>query len=155
MTTPQKDALRGAWSEFLSEYSFQWFATLTFENRVHPEAAMKRWRLFTNNLNRALYGRRWHKTDHGGVFWILGIEYQKRQVIHFHALMGAEQDLNQVARRLTWMDYWSEIAGFARIEAIRDNESALRYVTKYVVKDGEIELSTNLGCSKQQLLLSV
>jgi hypothetical protein len=152
MATPYKHDLRDAWAEFLAGYSFQWFATLTFENRIHPEAALKRWRLFTNNLNRALYGRRWHKTDHGGVFWILGVEYQKRQVIHFHALMGADHDLNQSARRLTWMDYWGEIAGFARIEAVRSQESALRYVTKYVVKDGEIEFSRNLGCSMQQTL---
>ena len=85
--------------------------------------------MFTNNLNRSLYGRRWQKTDHGGVWWIFGIEYQKREVIHFYALMGAVDDLNDVARRLSWMDYWHKIAGYARIEAIRNNESARRYVT--------------------------
>ncbi len=150
-----KTELRDAWIEFLAGYSFQWFATLTFADRVHPEAALKRWRLFTNNLNRALYGRRWHKTDHGGVWWVLGIEYQKRQVIHFHTLMGAEHDLNQAARRLSWMDYWNEIAGFARIEAIRSNDAALRYVTKYVVKDGEIEFSKNLKGPTQRKLPGV
>jgi len=69
--------------------------------------------------------------------------------------MGAENDLNTLARRLTWMDYWNELAGFARIEAIRSNESALRYVTKYVIKDGEIEFSKNLGDSMQQTLPGV
>lgn len=150
-----KTELRDAWAEFLSGYAFQWFATLTFEDRIHPEAALKRWRLFSNNLNRSLYGRRWHKTSHGGVYWVLGIEYQKRQVIHFHALMGSVDDLNRTARRLSWMDYWCEIAGFARIEAIRSNESALRYVTKYVVKDGEIEFSKNLRGPTQQMLPGV
>ena len=61
-------------------------------------------------------------------------------------------DLNKRARRLFWMDYWKELAGFARIEAIRSNEAALRYVTKYVIKDGEIEFSKNLGDSTQQTL---
>ena len=150
-----KAELRDAWIEFLAGYSFQWFATFTFADRVHPEAAMKKWRLFSNNLNRVLYGRRWHKTCHGGVWWILGIEYQKRQVLHFHALMGSEEDLNQTARRLTWMDYWNEIAGFARIEAIRSNDAALRYVTKYVVKDGEIEFSKNLRGPTQPRLPGV
>ncbi len=148
----QKQLLRDEWVTFLSDYEFQWFATLTFETKVHPEAALKRWRFFTNQLNRSLYGRRWQKKEHGGIHWILGIEYQKRGVIHFHALMGAENDLNTLARRLTWMDYWNELAGFARIEAIRSNESALRYVTKYVIKDGEIEFSKNLGNSTQETL---
>ena len=91
----QKQILRDAWVTFLSAYTFQWFATLTFETRVHPEAALKRWRFFTNQLNRSLYGRRWQKKEHGGIHWILGIEFQKRGVIHFHALMGSVDDLNQ------------------------------------------------------------
>ena len=53
------------------------------------------------------------------------------------------------------MDYWNELAGFARIEAIRSNDAALRYVTKYVIKDGDIEFSKNLGDSKQQTLPGV
>lgn len=65
--------------------------------------------------------------------------------MHLHALMGDSNDLNQMARRLTWMDRWQEMAGFARIEAVRSDDAALRYVTKYVIKDGEIEFSRNLG----------
>ena len=144
--------LRDAWADFLAAYAFQWFATLTFETNVHPEAALKRWRFFINQLNRSLYGRRWQKKQHGGVYWILGIERQRRGVIHFHALMGAVNDLNEIARRLFWMDYWNELAAFARIEAIRSNEAALRYVTKYVVKGGDIEFSKNLGDPMQQTL---
>ena len=147
--------LRDAWAEFLSAYPFQWFATFTFETNVHPEAALKRWRFFTNQLNRSLYGRRWQKKEHGGIYWILGIERQRRGVIHFHALMGGVNDLNKAARRLSCMDYWNELAGFARIEAIRSNEAALRYVTKYVVKGGDIEFSKNLGDSMQQTLPGV
>ena len=151
----QKQILRDAWVTFLTAYEFQWFATFTFETKVHPEAALKRWRFFTNQLNRSLYGRRWQRKVHGGIHWILGIEFQKRGVIHFHALMGSAEDLNQQARRLSWMDYWNELAGFARIDAIRSNEAALRYVTKYVVKDGEIEFSKNLGDPTQQTLPGV
>lgn len=148
----QTSRLREAWADMLSVFQFQWFATLTFERNIHPEAAIKRWRFFTNQLNRSLYGRRWQKKEHGGIYWILGIERQQRGVIHFHALMGAQTDLNKIARRLSWMDYWHELAGLARIEAIRSNRAALRYVTKYVVKDGDIEFSRNLGSSKQRTL---
>jgi hypothetical protein len=42
------------------------------------------------------------------------LEYQKRDVIHYHALLAGVQDL----RRLTWMDRWHELAGYGRIEPI-------------------------------------
>lgn len=144
-----RDALRDAWADFLGPVPFQWFATLTFETNVHPEAALKRFRRFTNDLNRRLYGRRWMNRADGGIYWIVAIERQKRGVVHLHALMGDSQDLNAITRRLDWMDYWNEIAGFARIEAIRSDDAALRYVTKYVIKDGEIEFSRNLGDVRQ------
>ena len=64
---PEKRRLRNAWADFLSPIAFQWFATLTFETNVHPEAALKRYRRFTNDLNRALYGRRWMKKPQDGI----------------------------------------------------------------------------------------
>jgi hypothetical protein len=147
-----RQALRNAWSEFLSPIPFQWFATLTFETNVHPEAALKRYRRFTNDLNRSLYGRRWEKLANAGIHWIVATERQKRGVVHLHALMGDPNDLNLIARRLTWMDRWAEMAGFARIEAIHSDDAALRYVTKYVIKGGDIDFSRNLGGTGQLTL---
>lgn len=148
-----KGALRNAWAEFLSPHPFQWFATLTFEKNVHPEAAIKRWRRFTNDLNRTLYGRRWMNQAHGGIQWVVATERQKRGVVHLHALLGDDRNLDCIARRLTWMDRWHEMAGFARIESIKNDDAVIRYVTKYVIKDGEIEFSSNLGKSQQPQLL--
>ena len=145
----EKHLLRDAWADFLSPIEFQWFATLTFEANVHPEAALKRYRRFTNNLNRTLYGRRWMKKPQDGIHWIVAVERQKRGVVHLHALLGDPHDLNASTRRLYWMDHWNEMAGFARIEAIRSSDAVLRYVTKYVVKDGDIEFSRNLGDARR------
>lgn len=145
-------ALQDAWAEFLAPIPFQWFATLTFETNVHPEAAFKRYRRFTNELNRSLYGRRWEKQPNAGIHWIVATERQKRGVVHLHALMGDPNDLNRIARRLQWMDTWGEMAGFARIEAIRSGDAALRYVTKYVIKGGDIDFSKNLGGNGQLAL---
>jgi hypothetical protein len=50
--------------------------------------------------------------------------------------MAGVQDL----RRLTWMDRWHELAGYARIEPIESTAAVARYVSKYVVKGGEIDL---------------
>ena len=50
------------------------------------------------------------------------------------------------------MDQWNEIAGFARIEAIKNQWKARRYLTKYVLKDGNIELGGALSKSARALL---
>ncbi len=144
--------LQEAWVEFLSPFQFQWFCTLTFERNVHPEAGFKTFRRFVNELNRDLYGRHWMKTAQGGIYWIVALERQKRGVIHFHALIGSPEDLNRIARRLTWMDRWQQLAGYARIEPIRDDTAVRRYVTKYVTKGGDIEFSKNLSWSQQPRL---
>ena len=109
--------------------------TFTFRDIVHPEAADKRFRVLISQANRVLFGVRWHK--HGaGLRWVRALEYQKRDVIHYHALMAGVQDL----RRLTWMDRWHELAGYARIEPIESTAAVSRYVSKYVVKGGEIDM---------------
>jgi len=140
--------IRDAWCGFLGQWDWQWFCTLTFRDVVHPESADKSFRYFTSKLNRQLYGPRWFKKAHGGIPWVRALEYQRRGVIHFHAMFA---DVEGV-RRLSWMDEWDEIAGYARIEAIKDKWRVRRYVTKYVLKDGEIELGGALSKSARALL---
>jgi hypothetical protein len=82
-----------------------------------------------------LYGHRWHKKGEG-IRWGRALEYQKRDVIHYHALLAGVKDL----RRLTWMDRWHELAGIARIEKIESTAAVARYVSKSVVKGGEIDI---------------
>lgn len=126
-----------AWVEFLARWEWDWFLTLTFRKDVHPEAADKAFRLFVSKLNRELFGPRWHKQGKG-VRWVRAIEMQRRDVLHYHALFGGV-GLSEI-RRLSWMDRWNEIAGFARIEKPRDAELVHSYVAKYVAKGGEIDI---------------
>jgi len=132
----------------------QWFCTFTFTDSVHPERAAKLFRLFIRRLNRHLYGSHFERKHRQGVFWVLASEYQQRGVLHFHALIGDVEDLNARARRLEWMDRWLALgapAGFARIEAIDTQDAVRDYVTKYVAKGGQIDLSSSLrSCGKQQ-----
>lgn len=150
-TSNAQPSLRDAWVELLSRYEFQWFLTLTFKEEIHPEAAFKKFRMFVNHINRVLYGRRWMRRPHGGVYWVLALEWQKRGVLHFHGLMGDVEDLNARIRRLDCMDYWKEIAGFAKIEEVKNFDAVNRYVSKYVIKRGEIDLSENLGSYAEQI----
>jgi len=140
--------IRDAWCGFLGQWDWQWFCTLTFRDIVHPESANKSFCYFTSKLNRQLYGPRWFKKAHGGIPWVRALEYQRRGVIHFHAMFA---DVEGV-RRLSWMDEWNDIAGFARIEAIKDKWRVRRYVTKYCLKEGEIELGGALSKPARALL---
>jgi hypothetical protein len=132
-------ALRDAWIVFLGRWQWEWFGTFTFRAEVHPEAADKRFRVLCSKINRELYGPRWYK-KRAGVPWVRALEYQRRGVIHYHALFAGVQDL----RRFSWMEEWDRLAGFARIEPIRMADAVQRYVSKYVIKGGEIDLGGSL-----------
>jgi hypothetical protein len=84
-------ALQDAWIVFLRQWAWQWFYTFTFRESVHPESADKRFRLLISMVNRELYGLRWHKKGFG-VQWVRALEFQKRGVIHYHALVAGVED---------------------------------------------------------------
>lgn len=139
----RKYRVQDGWAELLMRYPWQWFGTLTFTDAIHPEAALKAFAVWRNKLNCSLFGRKWRDKPPFGIYYVLAIEYQKRQVIHFHFLIAGVGD----ARRLTWMDEWEAMkhkCGFPRIYAVETQQGACRYVSKYVTKDGEIFLSDNL-----------
>lgn len=154
--TISKIALRNAYAEFLADYPWQWFCTFTFQSPPHPESANKKFRLWTNKLNRELYGCRAQK--HGSsVFWVLALEFHKTGVIHFHALLGDVTDLNTRFSRFEAMKMWESIGGYARIYPIDEKlEAVTSYVSKYVLKGGEISFSENLAdfCHQQTGLAS-
>ena len=91
-----------------------------------------------------MYGQSYHRKG-VGVYWVLALEYQKRGAIHFHALIGADVNLNQVLSRKDQESRWDKLAGFSRIAPIDDRLAAVtNYLSKYVVKGGEIEVSETL-----------
>jgi len=129
-------ALRDAWIAFLSPYRWEWIGTFTFrDGAVHPERADKLFRVFISKANRDLFGPRWARKG-VGISWARGLEYQRRGTIHYHALLSGTGAL----RRWIYKEIWFELAGIARIEQPRFHQRVLRYITKYVVKDGEIDL---------------
>ena len=146
--------LVSAWTDFLLQYQFEWFVTFTFRDSVHPENADKLFTLWINELNQHLYGRRWKAAPHKQVFWVRALEWQKRGVLHFHALIGDTRPLAEQIRfskngfskasLMYWEERWFSLAGICRIEEIKVHEFVSRYVSKYVAKDGEIDVSENL-----------
>lgn len=149
------DQLADAWRDFLGTMHWEWFCTLTFREAVHPESASKRFRLWVREMNVELYGKRWAKACHkGGLHWVCALEYQRRGVLHFHALVGGNRALGSsgvnddlfLLDRSQWATRWDQLAGFAKLDLISDQDAAVHgYVSKYVAKGGAIDLSPNCG----------
>lgn len=163
-----RDRAADAWADLLRRYPAHVFATLTFRPQkffrdkftgqvraydrtgnngsMHPEAADKAFRFFVSNLNRELYGRDWSRRWHRGVQWARGAEFHKDGRLHFHALISAPtDDLNKLCSRYAWHEWWYREFGRNQIEQPRSQAEVAAYVSKYVVKDGEVDFSPNFG----------
>jgi len=101
--------LQQAWINFIKIYEpFEWYATLTFKEPRHPEACNKAFYRWIRHINQCLYGRRYREKQKG-VTWIKAIEYQKREVIHFHCLVGSPELYK--LKRLEFMKVWETDCG--------------------------------------------
>lgn len=145
--------LKEAWVEFLSRYTWDWFCSFTFRGEIlHPEKAGKTFSVLISKINRALYGRRYYQHKKS-IRWVRAIEMQKRGVLHYHALLAG--DRLQSLRRLTFMDKWDELAGYARIEPLRSSQAVYSYISKYVIKGGEIDIGGNFEPDQDERQLSL
>ena len=117
----------------MSQYSWDWFVTLTFRDWVGSFRAHHLFERFIRALEKA-----------AGIpiFWFRADEIGTRGGrFHIHVLIGNVAHL----RRLTWMDRWQEMAGIARILPFNAKRGAAYYCAKYVTKQfGDWELSDNL-----------
>ena len=85
------------------------------------------------------------------IFWVRASEFQRQGVLHYHALISSPVDLNEIALRLYWKEEWLRISGgFSRVLKVEKSAACIRYITKYVVKGGEIELSKSLLYFRRQ-----
>jgi len=138
--------LKDAWINFIKGYEpFTWYVTLTFKEPKHPESADKAFFRWIRHINECLYGRRYREKKKG-VTWIKCMEYQKRDVVHFHCLIG-DPNLYKL-KRLDFMKAWEYdcyrskelVNGFARIAEYNAARGAVNYCSKYVLKSGEIDI---------------
>ena len=96
--------LKDAWINFIKRYEpYTWYVTLTFKEPKHPESADKAFFRWIRYINECIYGRRYREKKKG-VTYIKCMEYQKRDVIHFHCLIG-DPNLYKL-KRLDLMKAW-------------------------------------------------
>ncbi len=111
------------------------FLTLTFRNPIAPDPAYQIWRRLIRTLNQKSFGPRYTRIVHHSYFsYVLGLEYQRRDVVHFHALVDKPLNFDLIHR------WWNRAAGFAWIDQIEHYDKAIHYVTKYVIKGGELSI---------------
>jgi hypothetical protein len=137
-----------AWASLISRYDWQWFATLTFRDHIHPEAASKAYRHWLALLDKSNGFRyRSRKTHKRRCVWVRGLEWQKRGVLHFHALIGnLPLPLHAREQRDAWGNAWCSMGntGFAYIEGVGQTDVVGKYIAKYAAKGGEVDVSHNL-----------
>jgi len=132
---------------------WMWFVTHTFPDRKHPEAADKLFRLWMSKLQRYIVGtKKWNKHPERTVRWIRGLEWQKRGVIHYHALLytpSCSLDL-RVVNRDDWEKEWRHLSGgYGKIDPVQDAGGAVAYITKYAVKGAAIDISRDICVEPQ------
>jgi hypothetical protein len=119
-----------------------WFATLTFKTYVHERRAFMILKTFLAHLDQG-----YHKKPTlpntiglrrtGRLRWIAAIEWQVRNVIHYHLLISGA-GLSELSRK-RWEVRWmtgDRSAGFCRIYPA--DIKAGPYLAKYIHKGGDL-----------------
>lgn len=143
-----RSPLQRGWIELIARTEWQWFATFTFQNEIHPETADKSYRYWCRLLDESNgYRRNTRSTHKLRCTWVRGLEWQKRGVLHFHCLIGnLPWAVDSKAARAFWQETWFTMLklGIARIYPVEEVGGVAGYIAKYCSKGGEIDLSPNL-----------
>lgn len=123
-------SLARAWGDWLDPLPFDWFVTLTFPVQVHPEQAHKRWRRWIRALEH-------HPKRPAGIdlIWARADEQQRRQVIHFHALIALVGSVPIFSAGKLWERIGG---GWAHIRPYQSGLGGAYYISK----GGDVELSS-------------
>lgn len=137
------------YADLMGRFSMPCFLTQTFARRSHPEGVVKAHRHAVSLLNVELHGNHWRRKGFIGAQSILGVERHKSGCPHSHAVIGhADLDLGADAYRPLRAALKARCEaewGFARLDVASSAAEVNAYVSKYVVKDGELWISDNIA----------
>jgi hypothetical protein len=131
-TTEQKIGQAfGDWIDGMA--AWQWYATLTFRNPENPRFpgwTQIGWKSAHNALQR-LNNALVMELDYINPLWVACMELQRRGVPHWHMLVANVPG----QRRMSWVDWWFEHYGIARILPYQEELGARYYLGKYLTKE--------------------
>lgn len=125
--------------DLVQSNDFQFFGTLTFDPKKHPECRDREWAVkqFTQYMNN-------QKKINGDFKYLAIPETMKDGKIHFHVLLGGYKGkltptkLVQRSKKMIQrykMPLWEKKFGFADFEDIGSKEHLGLYITKYITKE--------------------
>jgi len=133
---PEKTMLREQWESYIRGFAdWKLFLTLTFRDIVTRDQAEHLFRFLIQVMNQDLYGNHYTRiVGHSYFSYVAGFENQKRGALHIHVLVDQRVHFDLVH------SIWQKVAGYAWIEPVRDLSRAVSYVSKYVVKGGDLQV---------------
>jgi len=127
------DSINQAFGEWIDGMApWEWYATLTFrdpKNPRYPTWTKVGWKSAHNALNK-LNSALITELDYSNPTWVACMELQQRGVPHWHALFANTGE----QRRMSWVDWWYEHYGIARILQYEEKLGARYYLGKYLQK---------------------
>ena len=142
-------AAREKWGDWLAQEPWDLFVTLTDPGYPHPEAMVKRTRYLEAKVNDSLYGKGWKRKGQG-IETVTGLERQKRGSVHTHALWRLPDHDARDRSHFSlahWQKFASDLGGWAWLQVPNSSADVCAYVSKYVVKDGELVLGDRFNPS--------
>jgi len=140
---------RQAWIEYITRIPtiigrpYEYVGHFTYKDHAeiprHHQADItaRRWRYFSGEINKRLYGKRWIRNGQG-IFGAIATE-KIPDYPHHHVIFGGD-GLRAGLRRLDIMDMWEEAyGGWVRITDYKGAAAAI-YLTKYVTKGGLVDV---------------
>ena len=141
------DGLRDSWAEWLGHRPWDLFLTLTSSKRTHPEALQKRFRYCVHSMADQVYGKHWQRRV-SGIEYVVGIERHRSGWPHSHAVLRLPNvDVSERSQFSLehWQKFITETGGFCHLTRPRAQGDVVSYCTKYVLKEGDLQLSGNLN----------
>jgi len=138
--------LTAAAADFIRQYEWNWWCSLTFMGCPSEPLAHKLFRCWINKLNRKTFGSNYYRRGEG-LRWIRGSELQKRESIHFHVFIaGDPKPTCEEAQAL-----WESLGGNAKVEAYDPTLDAAGYTVKQYAAEGNIDLGGPWPCLPHKL----
>jgi hypothetical protein len=134
---PAQDSIHQAWTDWLTGFHWDHFATLTFAEPRSEASARRAFCSYVRDLTRQTHG--------GSVGYFCGYEYGTFGRLHLHALVrtatpqpdlgpgGVPHPSTALPSRLVWRT-WFDRFGRATVADYDPQRGAAGYVSKYVTK---------------------